>query len=258
MKSLLVEFGKSTSQNYPHAVELASRYDTYEESGEGKFIKHVTTFTPEQIMDFFDLYELVGRWKSCSIYIDGELVPPNKLHFLRCFQERLKAYDKNEYCYGRDDGYNSNDNDFGCRHTNIQLYGWQGLRGYGAMDRQGVFHVNKDKLRHDIYKNIETYQLCPALSVDVIERGVNEVPERVNPKRDRDWEYVTEYEDGKEIAVAVRKKGEKSGAVIKDHAYEMKIDLSEISSARQTSKSTGCLLILGLPLIIYSVYNLLA
>ncbi len=42
----------------------------------------------------------------------------------------------------------------------------------------------------------------------------------------------------------------------------MKIDLSEVSSVRQTSKSSGCLLILGLPLplplIIYSVYTLLA
>lgn len=253
-KPLMVKFGKSTSQNYAYAVEFASKFDTYEvNNGEEKNVTHTVVFSPEQINNFFDLYDLVGRWKSCSIYIDGELIPPGKVKFLWCFREREKSYNKKEYCYGRDNGYSINN--FGCRETRVEVYSWHGLKGYGTMDRQGVFHVNKDKLRHDIYKNIDDFKMCPALNLTTIEKGIDEIPERIDPKQNRDWEYVTDYDDGKEIAVAVRKKDKKSGAVIKDH-NEIKIDLSEIASTRQASKSTGCLFLLGLPVIIYSVYSL--
>lgn len=86
-ESLVLKFGKSTSQNYPYAVEVASEFNTYRESGEGRSITHTVAFTSDQINDFFDFYDLVGRWKSCRIYIDGEFVPPNRRGFLWCFRE---------------------------------------------------------------------------------------------------------------------------------------------------------------------------
>lgn len=257
--TFVIKFGKSSSQNYPYAVELASRYDTYEKKGDGKNLVHIVSFSPEQLNDFFELYDLVGRWKSCSIYIDGELVPPSKLSFLWCYRERIKAYDQKAYCYGRDDGHSGNDNDFGCRHSRVDLYGWHGLKGYGEMDRRGVFHVNKDKLRHDVLTNLESYQLCPAFNMETVIKGIDQIPDAIDPRKERDWEYVTDYEDDKVIAVAVRKKEKKRGVVLSKHDYESKINLYEIDSAKKSGKSTGCLVVaIGLPVIIYSLFSLLA
>ena len=181
------------------------------------------------------------------------------MNFLWCYRERNKAYDQKAYCYGRDDGHSSNDNEFGCRHSRVELYGWHGLKGYGEMDRRGVFHVNKDKLRHDVLTNLESYQLCPAFSMEAVKKGIDQIPDVIDPRKDHDWEYVMDYEGDKEIAVAVRKKDKKRGVVLNNRNYELKIDVSEIAASKKSGKSTGCLIVaIGLPVIIYSLFSLLA
>lgn len=249
-ESLVLKFGKSTSQNYPYAVEVASEFNTYRESGEGRSITHTVAFTSDQINDFFDLYDLVGRWKSCRIYIDGEFVPPNRRGFLWCFRERVKAYDQKNYCFGGENGISCNN--FGCIYSRIEIHGWNGLKDYGSMDPTGIFHVNKDKLRHDVYKNIEEFKFCPALNLATVEKGINEIPDNINPKRNRDWEYVVEYDDnGNDIATAVRKKDRKNGLKLSQN--EIKIDLSKTASMKQP---TGCLFLIGLPAIICIIYSI--
>lgn len=242
-KELKITFGKSSSQNYSYAVELASQYDTYEQIGEGKDIIHSVTFSFEKINDFFELYDLVGRWKSTSIFIDGEKLPPSGMSFLWCYKEHLRAYNPSEYCHGKDDAHSHNDNDFGCRHTGINLYGWYGLSGYGEMDKQGNFHVNKDKLKHDIMKNLENYRFCPALNMEKIQKAIDAIPDVINPNKHRSWEYVTDYDEDQQIAVAVRKKERQKGYTIKetDNDYHKTTNI-EIAVGKHTGKSTGCLL----------------
>ena len=48
---ITIEFGYKTSPNYEKAVDLARRNPTYAEEGEGEWIRHSATYTPEDVED---------------------------------------------------------------------------------------------------------------------------------------------------------------------------------------------------------------
>jgi len=244
---ITLAFGKSTSKNYSFAVELAMKYPTYTEEQVGKDITHKVTFGFDEVDALKELLDLVGQWKSTTLYLNNKAIPFAKIFpVIHCYAERQKAYRPEEYCFGRDDAYDKNDNDFGCRYVGIELYGWRGLDGFGEMRSDGTFIVNKDKLIHTIARNLEDFLICPALDVKAIENKLKSFPSAINPKKDNDWEYLTKYQDGKEIAIAVRKKWKSKGRgyVVKDYDKEEKLNeiVIEVPKVKQSAKSSGCLL----------------
>jgi hypothetical protein len=258
---VIIEFGKSTSNNYNIAVERAKAYPTYTESITDKAIRHRVTFKMEQIDDIRSMLDLIGRWKSTTIYIDNRAVPYADIApVLYCYSERNKAFNQKEYCYGRDDSESYNDNDFGCRHCGVNIYSYQGLKGLGGIMPDGTFVVDKNKLIYTVARNLENYLICPALNVNEIKKKLEAFPNRINPKYNKQWEYVTEYDDNKEIAVAVRKKDKmkQTGYVVKDYdklndTEFIKLSYSEKSKSKNTiPKSTGCLGCL-IPILLFLV-----
>lgn len=241
--TITIEFGKSSSANYTAAVQAAKQYPTYEEIGEGKDIRHKVTFDSESLSSAAELLDLVGRWKSTTFTIDGKLVSASKVWpGLSCYIERSKAFDPTEYCFGKDDAERYNDNDLGCRHCGINPYSWQGLKGFGSMTADGAFVVDKERLRHEVFRNLEDYVWCPALDQKKIEEKLKRIPDVIDPRKNRQWEYITEYEGGKEIAVAVRKKSRASeqGYVVKD-GDKIHEHVIQIEAPKASSSSSGCL-----------------
>ncbi|ATW24122.1 hypothetical protein [Candidatus Formimonas warabiya] len=250
LPEITLEFGKSTSQNYDLAVEYIKKNPTYTETGQGKSVKHTANYSLANINPFFELYDLVSGWKSTAIYMGGQQIPSQKIcQSMYCYKQREKAFDPDEYCCGRDDAYNGNDNDFGCRHTGIDVYGWHGLNGFGEIKSDGSFAVDKNRLIHAVSTNLEPYLLCPALNPKKIEQKLKAFPDTINPKTNKSWEYVTEWENGKDIAIAVKKKEKRKGEkyVVKDeNTYQINYDLTAATSSRSSPKKhaarTGCLL----------------
>jgi hypothetical protein len=240
LSSFVIKFGKSSSKNYDQAVDLASRHPSYEKEKEGKSVTHTVVFSDDEIESFFELFELVGRWKSTSIYIDGELV--TQTNFLNCFKERTYSYSPNDYCHNKDDGHSFNDNYFGCQLLYEDPMKYNGLAGFGEMRKDGTFIVNKDKLEHYLKNNARKYGACPAFDLNKMLRLLDAIPDKINPNRDKNWEYVTEYKNGKEIAIAVRMVNKNtSGYQISDHrSYS---NTKEIAAAKATSGGCATLLL---------------
>ena len=254
--TVTIEFGRSSSANYALAVEIARKNPTYSEKGSGKDIRHSVTFEFDSFDSIRELFELVGRWKNTTFTIDGRMLPASKAFaVLACYSERCRAFNPEEYCFGRDDANDYNDNDLGCRHCGINPYGWLGLKGFGTMQADGVFVVDKNRIIHEVSKNLEDYLWCPALNPKRIEQRLKQIPDTIDPRRNRQWEYVTELEEDKQIAVAVRKKVKRPDQqyIVKDYTElfmesepSKKVALPDKGNPRKaTSKATsgsGCLI----------------
>lgn len=240
MAKYTIRFGKSTSVNYDAAVEIASEFPSYKQTGEGRNILHEVTFEEEQLDLFFELYDLVGRWKSTSIYFNGERILHGRSNFLWCFRERQNAYDKDDYCFSRDDGSHHTDNYFGCRFIKPNPLEWKGLQGYGEMDRSGTFHVNKDRIQHELSIALKEYGSCPAFNYKRAISLMESIPEKINPNSNSEWEYVTDYTAEGEVATAVRLKNpRKSGPLLEDSTKHIEIDMTKelTASTKPTKKS---------------------
>lgn len=263
-----IRFGRSTSSNYNIAVEIASGFPTYIQKGEGKDILHEITFEEDQLDMFFELYDIVSRWKSTSIYLDGERILQGRDNFLWCFRNRNKAYDKEEYCFNLDDGNAHTDNYFGCRFINANPLSWKGLQGFGQMDKSGTFYVDKDRLQHELDVSLKEYGACPAFDYQRSLRLLEQIPNKIQPNKHRDWEYVTDYTDMGTVAVAVKlKNSQSSGPLIETQRIQHDVDLSEIIEQKKiqpepkpSPKPVGCASIafiaLASPLLLF-FYNYL-
>ena len=68
-------FGYKISPSYEGAVELARRNPTYGEEGTGEWVRHSATFSPDEVDDLFDLFNLVNEWESTEILVNHKNIP---------------------------------------------------------------------------------------------------------------------------------------------------------------------------------------
>jgi len=56
---ITIVFGRKVSPNYDRAVDLAKRNPTYKEEGSGEWIRHSATYSPAEVEELFQLFNLV-------------------------------------------------------------------------------------------------------------------------------------------------------------------------------------------------------
>jgi hypothetical protein len=72
---ITLEFGHKISPNYERAVDLAKRNPTYQEQGEGEWIRHSATFTPSEVEELFQLFNLVHEWENTEVLVNHKRIP---------------------------------------------------------------------------------------------------------------------------------------------------------------------------------------
>ena len=72
---ITIEFGYKITPNYKKAVELARKNPTYYEEGNGEWIRHSATYTPQEVEDLFKLFNLVHEWEKTEVLVNHKKLP---------------------------------------------------------------------------------------------------------------------------------------------------------------------------------------
>lgn len=193
---LCISFGPSTSKNYTKAVALAKsapRYlETHDERGT---LIHQAFYSadPDEFLKACALYELVGTWKSCFVFINGEMVDRKEFGGVKwCYGDKCRARDPN-WCYGASQ---FTENPFGCHRAQMHAYHdpWWSFAELGP---DGYFHVPKARIASELLRRLIPYRHCPALDVRTILTNVMKLPDRID-LRDEQW-VVTEGPNGPRV-----------------------------------------------------------
>jgi len=213
-----IAFGKSASPNYVKAVEICEKLPTYEFTGEGKQVRHTVTLPVTEVDLITNLFDLVGSWKSSQMLIDGHAATKKDLTYggLGCYQERQKAYKPRQYCFGEK---GRSVNIWGCKRLDMPIteYGDDWL-GYGTFDNAGAWVFDKARIRHELEKGLKENGACPVLDKRRVLETLEKMPQKVNPKRNPAWEYITRNKivQGKyqEAAVGIKPVLQEVGAYV--------------------------------------------
>lgn len=184
-------FGYSSSPSYKQAVELCSNVPTFETTGEGREARHKLTLPITEVELVSKIYDIIGGWKSTTMLIDGYQSTKKDLSFgaIRCYRERQKAWDKEKYCYGEVQQVR---NIWGCKRLNMPIYEWGGgWLDYGSFDAKGVWHFDKARIASDLQAALKGCELCPVLDKSKVLETLESLPDSINPKTDKRWQYVT-------------------------------------------------------------------
>jgi hypothetical protein len=70
-----IVFGYKMSDGYKKAVTLAKKNPTYKEEGEGEWVRHSVIFTPSEVDDLFELFNIVKEWETTEVLINHKRIP---------------------------------------------------------------------------------------------------------------------------------------------------------------------------------------
>ncbi|MTI15214.1 zinc ribbon domain-containing protein [Sansalvadorimonas verongulae] len=203
-----ISFGYSSSPNYSRAVDICKNIPSYSEIGEGKQIIHTITLPLTEVDLVVNIYNLIGSWKSSKMLIKGKTATKKDLTYfgMGCYRNRQKAYKPEQFCFGERE-YEANI--WGCKRLNMPINQWgSGWLDYGSFDSKQVWHLDKSRIRHELETAIRENELCPVLDRRKVLETLEKLPDSINPKKDKNWEYRTSYEevngDYKQVAVGVK------------------------------------------------------
>ncbi len=203
-----ISFGQSSSSNFNKAVEICQNIPSYSVIGEGKQIEYKIILPITEVDLIINLYELIGSWKSSKMLINGSTATKKDLiyHGVGCYRNRQKAYKPNQFCFGEKE-YEANI--WGCKKLNMPIYEWGAeWLDYGNFDRYGIWHIDKDRIKHELELALKENELCPVLDRRQVLQTLDKFPTTIDVKRDKNWEYITNYEkvngEYKEVAIGIK------------------------------------------------------
>mgnify|MGYP000969093932 CR=1 FL=1 len=203
-----ITFGNSTSAGYSKAVAICEKLPSYVVTGEGKQIQHKITLPMTEVELIVNIFDLVGSWKSSQMLINGQAATKKDLTYygVGCYRNRQKAFKPEAYCYGERQ-YEANI--WGCKKLGMPIYEWGGgWLDYGQFDANGVWRFDKARIRHELEVALKEHELCPALNHPKILETLEKLPDTIDPRTDKNWNYRTSYEEikgeYKEVAVGIK------------------------------------------------------
>ena len=203
-----ISFGHSSSQNFNKAIEICQNIPSYTVSGEEKQAQYKIILPITEVELVIKVFDLVGSWKSSQMLINGHAATKKDLTYygVGCYRNRQKAYKPEQYCFGEKE-YDANI--WGCKRLGMPVYEWGGgWLEYGKFDSSGVWHFDKNRIKHELELALKENELCPALDRNSVLKTLEKLPDNVNPKTDSNWQYRTNYEEVrgeyKEVAVGVK------------------------------------------------------
>lgn len=72
---ITVVFGAKPAPAYARAVELARKSPSYSEEGEGEWLRHKAAYTPAEVDDLFELFNLVYEWEGTEVLVNNKPLP---------------------------------------------------------------------------------------------------------------------------------------------------------------------------------------
>jgi hypothetical protein len=215
-----IEFPFSGSQTFEFAVDSASKLPGFRQFGHDKKVIYRVTLPPADLHLATDLVGFLKGWRSRTVYVDGEKAPWDSVFsYSWCLEKKGASFKPDEYCfgYGNDWGFNI----WGCIQSHMAFSDREEWFCWGHwVGNSGDWEFDKQRIRHELQKNLHEYRFCPALDLTRLEEALAALPERVNPAKDKDWKFVEKWGDEPTptLTVTVERYGYKEKTAMKSVA----------------------------------------
>jgi len=209
---LVTEFERSSSINFPKALTLAQTHPGFIQlMDERSIVIYRNIYREHDVRQFQELYALVKNWKGTRLYFKGDETSYESI------ESGIRCYIKTKLDHAPEDNHNDDYDErgngcktftghhletsqnlgcIGCRRSGISMDWPPEAKGdrvpwffYGRLDQHHVYNFNKDELQHFVYGHLVLYNSCPLLDLEQIAEFIQRLPDRVDPRKDREWEY---------------------------------------------------------------------
>jgi hypothetical protein len=205
---LVTEFEKTPSINFQRAVELAKTYPGFIQlMDERRVLIYRNIYHENGLLQFQELYKLIKNWKGTKLYFKGDKIDFDVIESgISCYiQTKLTGNDTTtpesyENCENFNNitleasiplGYT------GCRRSCVSMEWNRGQSNeaspcwffFGSLDQHKVYRIHKEELEQTVIGHLIEYYSCPLLDLDRIREFIRQLPDRIDPRKDKEWKY---------------------------------------------------------------------
>lgn len=201
---LVTEFERTPSINFQWAVELAQSHPEFTPlMDERNVLIYRNIYRKEQLREFQEMYQLIKNWKGAKLYIKGEGVEFDMIgQGIQCYIQTVLSHhkvlsDSTGSCHSFPHQNSSQIlGCIGCRRSYVSKE-WENFGSsdipvwfaFGRLDHNQVYQIHKEDLESAVIGELIEYHYCPLLDLDDIRTFIRELPERIDPRKDREWRY---------------------------------------------------------------------
>jgi hypothetical protein len=195
---LAFKFPESAGASFPKALEVARISDDFQTCKINKKNWYLAVFESNNISDVMPMVEALKGIRNRQIFIDGKEMDWNEVFaFKECIWQRSRAYQPNDYCFGKED---EELNPWGCVHTNMSWIEGSELFIHGNWEEPEIpggevrWRLDKDKIQNELEMRLHRYRFCPHIKMELCAAVLKYLPEVVAPDSDPLWSYNEDYE----------------------------------------------------------------
>jgi len=152
------------------------------------------------IADFNEVFKLISALsglKNRRFYINGiEETWESSFGFLWCYNNRNQAYQPDLYCFGKD---NNRINPWGCIQIQMDWVESADWFSYGKFIENGknsfIWKIDKQRILHEVNQNLHRVRMCPSIRFNFIQSLLDHLPETIDLKINKNWEYKVSYNE---------------------------------------------------------------
>jgi RNA polymerase subunit RPABC4/transcription elongation factor Spt4 len=201
---ITVEFPFSSSQTFDFAVISAKKFSSFKQIGDSKKPLYRVTVNEDEIETLDDLLENLKGWRNRTVYVKGEKVLwESVFSYSWCYKQKKNSFKPDLYCFGYENEWEYNL--WGCIQAHLSFSENSELFTFGKwLNNGGDWQFDKERIQHNLQKNIFQMRFCPALKLNLIEDVLKAFPDKVNPSIDKNWKFIQNW--GSEVGLPVKVK----------------------------------------------------
>jgi len=198
----VTEFERTPSINFKRAVEFAQTSPEFTPlMDERNVLIYRNIYREKQLPALLDMVKLIKNWKGAKLYIKGERVAFDMIgHGMQCYIQSVLKQQGNstpgETCRIFSVTSLPSSGYIGCRRSGVRMTRspaepldsplWF---AFGRLDRHQVYHIDKDDLESAVIGELIEYHYCPLLNLERLRTFVKCLPNKIDPRKDREWRY---------------------------------------------------------------------
>ena len=200
---LVTEFERTPSINFPRAIELSQAHPEFTPlMDERNIMIYRNIYRPEHLLLFHEMFRLIKNWKGAKLYIKGERVAFDMLGMgIQCYCQtvlsRIPPSQTGCQRFSKETSLGC----LGCRRSYVSME-WDGEEiqeiptwfAFGRLDQHQVYRIHKENLESAVIGELIEYHYCPLIDLDEIRRFIQSLPDRIDPRKDREWCYTERVE----------------------------------------------------------------
>jgi hypothetical protein len=205
---LVTEFEKTPSVNFRRAVELAKTHPGFIPlMDERNILIYRNIYRENELLLFQELYKFIKNWRGVKLYfkgaqVDFETIESGVLCYIRAKLLPGESTTSNSPKTCRSFNRENLETPLllgcvGCWRSYISME-WEPFQSaevpcwffFGSLDQHKVYNINKEEMENVAIGHLSEYHSCPLLNLDRIRTFIQQLPDRIDPRKDKEWKYT--------------------------------------------------------------------